>query len=188
MEEKPTKKPRVISEATRQLNRERQAARRAAKPDENRENMKKWLAKPGNIERKNQMQKAYYEAHKETYAANRKRWSEANPEREREWHVQHHAKNPRLRPNLALKKKYGITLEDYERMEEAQGKRCFICSRDTPGGYGERFHVDHDHKTNKIRKLLCHYCNVSLGGFQDSPRLLRLAIAYLLAHGTPDDS
>jgi hypothetical protein len=39
--------------------------------------------------------------------------------------------------------------------------------------------VDHDHKTGKVRGLLCHKCNKSIGGLQDSVVLLRKAADYL---------
>jgi hypothetical protein len=39
--------------------------------------------------------------------------------------------------------------------------------------------VDHCHKTGKIRGLLCHYCNIALGGFKDSIESLKKAIKYL---------
>ena len=46
-----------------------------------------------------------------------------------------------------------------------------------------RLAVDHDHKTGKIRGLLCISCNVGLGHFQDDVELLRSAILYLQEGG-----
>jgi len=40
--------------------------------------------------------------------------------------------------------------------------------------------VDHDHKTNKIRGMLCNRCNQGLGQFKDDPELLEYARIYLL--------
>jgi hypothetical protein len=78
--------------------------------------------------------------------------------------------------NSRLLRTYGITLEDYDRMYEEQGGGCAIC-----GGQPERsrFCVDHDHKTNEARGLLCEKCNWGIGHFNDTVSLLRLAIKYL---------
>jgi hypothetical protein len=75
--------------------------------------------------------------------------------------------------------KYGITGEDYKRMLSAQNFSCAICGTKEPAGKGSTFHVDHCHVTKAVRGLLCHHCNTSLGGFKDSPVLLREAASYL---------
>jgi len=73
---------------------------------------------------------------------------------------------------------YGITLKDYDKMLEEQGDKCKICKTKVPGGHG-RFHVDHDHLTNKIRGLLCMNCNHMLGCCKDDIETLATAIQYL---------
>lgn len=83
-----------------------------------------------------------------------------------------------------LKRKYGITQEDYTRLLNDQGGVCAFCkSTDTGIGAGSTekraFAVDHCHTTGKVRALLCHRCNPGLGYFRDNPELLRKAIAYL---------
>ena len=77
-----------------------------------------------------------------------------------------------------LKKTYGITLEQYDKMLEEQDNGCAICGTEESGGKG-RFHVDHCHDTGKVRGLLCMPCNVALGGFKDSVLNLASAIQYL---------
>jgi hypothetical protein len=77
-------------------------------------------------------------------------------------------------------KKYGLTIEDYDRMLVDQNGLCAICSTDKPGGQG-CFHVDHNHTTGKVRKLLCTTCNSMLGMVNDDPRILAAGIAYLIA-------
>ena len=47
---------------------------------------------------------------------------------------------------------------------------------------GKKFHVDHDHKTGKVRALLCFNCNVMLGNSFDDPEILRRALLYLESH------
>ncbi len=74
---------------------------------------------------------------------------------------------------------YGITISDYENILNNQGRVCLICKADSPNGKGNHFHIDHCHKTQNIRGLLCHNCNTSLGGFKDSVEVLQSAIKYL---------
>ena len=81
-----------------------------------------------------------------------------------------------------LKDKYGITLEDYDRMFDEQGGSCAVCGTEDPGRKG-RFHVDHNHSTGKVRGLLCMGCNTGLGALKDSPEVLLKAATYLLEQG-----
>lgn len=89
-----------------------------------------------------------------------------------------------------LKRRYGITLEDYEKLSVSQNNVCAICSkketrvtRPNSGKYSmdgpPRLVVDHNHETGVIRGLLCHKCNVGLGQFNDSIYLLERAVEYL---------
>jgi len=78
-----------------------------------------------------------------------------------------------------LKRKFKISLDDYQKMLDVQGGKCKICGTDKPGGKYNHFSVDHDHKTGEVRSLLCTYCNHGLGRFMDSHSLLRQAAAYL---------
>lgn len=85
-----------------------------------------------------------------------------------------------------IRKRFGITLNDYEAMFERQQGLCGICLRLEQArlhGRVKRLAVDHDHATGKVRALLCSSCNTALGGFADSPDRLRAAIAYLERHG-----
>lgn len=81
-----------------------------------------------------------------------------------------------------LKKRYGMTIEDYERMLEEQGGCCAICGTDDPGVDTWSFCVDHDHITGKVRALLCRRCNTGLGQFRDDIQVLRAALRYLEEH------
>ena len=81
--------------------------------------------------------------------------------------------------NYHLKRRYGITVEEYDELLEAQGHRCKICRTDDPGGRNARFHVDHCHTTNKVRGLLCSRCNQAIGLFDESVLVLESAIKYL---------
>lgn len=95
-----------------------------------------------------------------------------------EYQKQWRKKNPDKAKNIELRKNYGITLEDYNRMYEEHNGCCAICGRHSDE---EHFAlaVDHNHNTNAVRGLLCGYCNRALGGFQDSVDILSKAIDYL---------
>jgi hypothetical protein len=82
-----------------------------------------------------------------------------------------------------LKSVYGITLEQYDALLASQGTKCAICPATTPTGKGNgRWHIDHDHKTGKVRGILCGRCNLLLGHAADSIEVLDLAIKYLERH------
>ena len=90
----------------------------------------------------------------------------------------YHANEHKYR-DWRYRKVYGITLEDYERILAEQGGLCAICGTDQGGGRGDRFHIDHDHATGKVRGLLCLSCNRGIGCLGDDPTLLTIAVAYL---------
>ena len=72
-----------------------------------------------------------------------------------------------------LKHKYGLSVEKYNAMLDAQEGVCLICGGINKGKLeGVPLGVDHDHKTNKIRGLLCSPCNSKLGWFEDNREAL----------------
>ena len=74
-----------------------------------------------------------------------------------------------------LKRRYGISEEQYEALYTAQQGRCAVC-----GDSFERLFVDHNHETEQVRGLLCNPCNGGVGAFKDSPERLVAAAAYLV--------
>lgn len=80
---------------------------------------------------------------------------------------------------------YGLTVEQWQAMVDAQGNRCAICGSPPVPGSGpatKRLHVDHDHRTGKNRALLCNACNRALGYFRDDRDRLLAAARYLEEH------
>ena len=76
-----------------------------------------------------------------------------------------------------LRKKFGISLDQYQNLSEVQNNVCFIC-RGTDE-FSKHLAVDHCHKTGTIRGLLCRNYNRALGKFQDQVDYLERAIVYL---------
>lgn len=75
--------------------------------------------------------------------------------------------------NRAYVTKYNLTLQKYQEMNLSQKGKCLIC------GLEKFLVVDHCHKSNKVRGLLCDSCNRGLGFFHDSIENLKSAIKYL---------
>ena len=77
-----------------------------------------------------------------------------------------------------LKRTYGITERDYCDLLAAHDGRCWMCGREPKK---RRLHVEHDHKTGRIRGLACWKCNTLLAQAKDNPVILRAAADYLLS-------
>jgi hypothetical protein len=78
-----------------------------------------------------------------------------------------------------LKRSYAISVKEFESMLAAQGGVCLGCGTNSPGEGFSQWHVDHDHKTNVVRGILCGTCNWALGNTRDRPATLRRLAAYL---------
>lgn len=80
-----------------------------------------------------------------------------------------------------IKSTYGISSEEYFKQLEEQKGVCAICGK-TPEKHNKRgvyLYADHDHKTGKVRGLLCYFCNIGLGFFRDDISILKEASEYL---------
>lgn len=86
-----------------------------------------------------------------------------------------YAKTDKSRNNR-LNKTYGLTLSDLD-----TATHCEICKVELirRGQAGDAVCVDHDHKTGKVRGILCNNCNRGLGMFKDNPDTISKAITYL---------
>ncbi|HEY1956031.1 MAG TPA: endonuclease VII domain-containing protein [Polyangiaceae bacterium] len=82
----------------------------------------------------------------------------------------------------SLHRKLGITRLRYLSMLDAQGRRCAICGVVANLERLFAFCVDHDHRTGKVRALLCRDCNVLIGIAKEDPSVLTNAAAYLTRH------
>jgi len=97
----------------------------------------------------------------------------------------YHARPDRWR-RVALRRKFSITLGEYDRLLKQQDGKCAICSYVPQVGFGDgrkagrrRLAVDHDHHTGLIRGLLCHMCNRGLPFFRESSDVLVHAAGYI---------
>ena len=115
---------------------------------------------------------------------NRDRWRKNNIEKDRlakkAYMVKNYKRFFEYRRKWALRKRYGITLAEYNHLLSTQDGRCGICRKKPQKN--RRLTVDHDHRTDKVRGLLCDSCNIGLEKFNDSTLDLYGAIRYLDNH------
>ena len=106
--------------------------------------------------------KTYYKANSEKAKARVKEWRKTNPEKAKAGHLKHD---------------YNLSLKQVNEMFAKQDYKCTICKQSLKTCF--RPCVDHNHKTGKIRGILCSNCNKGLGYFLDNPEFLRNAILYI---------
>lgn len=94
------------------------------------------------------------------------KWRAANLDRRSEYQRRHN-----------LRRHYGLTVEEFEAMFDAQGRVCAICKGTDPAG--RNWCVDHSHETGAVRGVLCNHCNRGLGMFADDTERIFAAIQYL---------
>lgn len=139
-----------------------------------------------------------------------KRWRETNPDRAkflarrrglRYYHKNHEkvkaamraranarwAKmNKTERRDAKLRETLGITLAQWNQMFESQGRRCAICRTNGHDVIGKNpWHTDHCHTSQKVRGILCKYCNTALGLLSDNLKIISACMDYLIKHKTP---
>lgn len=78
--------------------------------------------------------------------------------------------------------RYGLTLEEYDKMAQQQHNRCGICKQIKPNK-NKLLVVDHNHKTGKVRGLLCIQCNSALGYLKENVAIAQVAFLYLAKDG-----
>lgn len=78
--------------------------------------------------------------------------------------------------------RYAIEPHEYDLLLKKQGCACAICRRPETvvfRGKLKTLSVDHDHKTGRIRGLLCQRCNLAVGNLEDSADRARAVAFYL---------
>ena len=137
---------------------------------------KNWREK--NPKKQAELLRKYRDSHYEEMLARHRRYNEENKDMLKiKSHEEYMADIPKHRKKRL--NKYGLTIEDYENMLISQNYSCAICGGDNKG---KNFAVDHDHKTGKVRALLCSTCNSGIGSLKDSIDILEKAIEYLRKH------
>lgn len=97
-----------------------------------------------------------------------RKWRELNRDRHNETARISHAKNRSYESarKSHLLYMYGITVEQWEIKFAEQGGKCAICGKEPRKDSKKKWHVDHCHKTGKLRGILCNYCNPALAFYE----------------------
>jgi hypothetical protein len=135
-----------------------------------------------NREDKNAADRASYSRHRDRVLKRQKKYNAENKVTRRAVQKQWETKNrTEYDHDGHLKRKYGISTEQYDAMLMEQGGHCALCPRTQPAPNPKvrRFSVDHDHGTGRTRRLLCQWCNTAIGFLNDDPTLLREAANYV---------
>ncbi len=77
-----------------------------------------------------------------------------------------------------IKHRYNMSSEDLNKLKELQDNKCAICRKEESKRF--RLFVDHNHKTGKVRGLLCNSCNSAIGYFSDDIELMKSGIQYII--------
>lgn len=117
---------------------------------------------------------------------NEMKWNRFGPDRcktcwnilQREYRAKNSANHVQYARKSKLKNKYKITENDYEKLFQLQSGGCAICKQPC-ATHGKTLSIDHDHKTGKIRGLLCINCNSALGLLKEDEDLIWNLLEYL---------
>lgn len=134
-----------------------------------------------------QYNREWHQNNKASVKVRHSEWRQNNKEERnaymREWWKAAKLKDPekytRQRRQHSLKRKYGISLDDYENLLAKQGGHCALCDKKPSDERYGSLHVDHCHKTGRVRGLLCTNHNTALGTLGDDVEGLHRAINYL---------
>lgn len=116
---------------------------------------------------------------KDGYKQSAKKYQQSEKGRvaDRKWYNRTIERRKELAKEQHFRRKYGLTIEQRDAMIVAQNFSCAACFTQDSGVQG--WNVDHDHKTGKVRAILCPSCNVALGRVKDSKERLQQLIQYL---------
>ena len=93
----------------------------------------------------------------------------------------YYLKNKDKAKEYNLIKYYNLTLNQYNKMLADQNSCCKVCGVHA-SNFTHGLYVDHNHKTNKIRSLLCTGCNAGLGHLKEDINIMKKLIKYIKEH------
>jgi hypothetical protein len=127
------------------------------------------------------MNKTWYEQHKEITIRRAIAWRKRHPDLHREGVKKWKRKNKAKVWEYRIKEKYKLSPMKYKELFNQQSGRCAIC-RVVQSSLKKPLFVDHNHRTSKIRGLLCTRCNSALGFVDENIKILLTMVDYLYEH------
>ena len=116
----------------------------------------------------------------------RKRNPEKAKEKKQRWHEAHPGRRSFQHWKGMLKKNFGLTVEEYQVIQNTQNNLCLICgnpeTKTSKDGNIFRLSIDHCHLCSVIRGLLCQRCNALLGFVEEDIEVLERAILFIKEH------
>ena len=132
--------------------------------------MRAWRAQ--NKEKNAAYQKEYYKEY-------RKKNTETLADRNKKWREENKEQDALVMLKARLKRKYNISIEEYETLIESQNNSCKVCGTHAKNNLKGKLYIDHCHTTGKVRGLLCMKCNSALGLLNDDKELIQNLLDYL---------
>lgn len=137
------------------------------------------------------IKRAWYQKNREASIERAKQYRLDHPEWAKEMNKKHgptwRQKFPEKAKALSKKqafkrklRKYGLSPEEFQAMHDKQEGKCAICLTVPSDGLV----IDHSHKTNKVRELLCNRCNPAVGMIGEDPTIAVKIINYLAKHNS----
>ena len=108
--------------------------------------------------------RAYYAANRDRILAQRAAHRKTIPHLVKKWNRHSH-----------WQYRYQLTQKRVQQLLQKQNGACAICTI----ALGSKFDVDHDHKSYRVRGLLCYSCNTGIGFFHESKKKLLQAARYV---------
>ena len=123
----------------------------------------------------NEKNKKYRLENEEEISEKNKKYRLENNEKIKQYRLE----NKDRKKENTLKRKYGLTLEDYIKMLQEQNGSCAICFVKAEEQKNKVLVVDHNHLTGEVRSLLCSQCNVAIGLLKENQEVILRAAEYL---------
>lgn len=113
-------------------------------------------------------------------AARRKKESERRNARQKQYWADLPAAEKAKRNRQGTLGVYGVSIAQFDQLLQKQKGVCALCKSPPSGKKTSHLQIDHDHKTGRIRGLLCNECNTALGRLGDDVKGLSRALKYLM--------
>ena len=107
-----------------------------------------------------------------SYPDNLKCCPECDSSNKKRWRKDHKDEYKVKRRSVHLMGMYGLSQKDYDKILLSQDNKCAICRIDQTL-LRRAMCVDHCHKTNRNRGLLCDRCNKAYGLLSENPNTIQ---------------